>query len=126
MDNRLDYWFEVTEPGTYRVIARTRTPSGSDDSFWVGMDNEVLNVSGINDGFQGSGIDDNSFHTSWVESNNIPGMSWDLDAGVHVFNLYGREDGTQIDWLVITNNLDQDPTQATPPPDTSIGEFMLH
>ncbi|MGI6458426.1 MAG: hypothetical protein ACOX5R_22815 [bacterium] len=124
-DNRIDYWFEVQEAGTYRVIANTRTPSGNDDSFWVTMDNEQIVVSGIDDSFGGSGIQDNFFHTSWVDTNNAPDLSWELDAGPHVFNLYSREDGTQIDWLVITNNLDQDPLEYQPPT-TSVDEFMLY
>lgn len=126
-ENRLDYTFEVFEPGAYRVIARTRTPSGSDDSFWVGMDFEEITAESLDDAFSGSGNQDNQFHNSWVESNNIPGMSWELDAGVHTFNLYAREDGTMIDWLIITNNLEQDPTLAVPPSDeTPVAEYMLY
>lgn len=125
-ENRVDYYFDVTEAGTYRIIANTRTPSGSDDSFWVGMDNEVLNVAGIDDAFGGSGNQDNSFHSSFVSSNNIPDMSWDLDVGVHVVNFYGREDGTQMDWLILTNDLSQDATVKEPPTGTSVDTYMLY
>lgn len=126
-DNRLDYTFEVFEPGVYRVIASTRTPSGSDDSFWVEFDGaEIPGDLTIDDAFGGSGIQDNAFHSSWVSSNNLPDWSWEFDAGVHTFNIMTREDGTQIDWLIITNNLDQDPTVRTPDGGTPISEFMLY
>ena len=103
-DNRIDYWFEVQEAGTYRVIANTRT-SGNDDSFWVTMDNEQIVVSGIDDSFGGSGIRIISSTPVRVDTNNAPDLSGN-STPVSVFNLYSREDGTQIDWLVITNNLD--------------------
>ena len=127
VENHIDYYFEVTEPGLYRIIARTRTPSGSDDSFWIGMDDE-LPVSDDNfDRFSGSGINDNAFHTSWVSTDGEPDKTWDLEAGAHVFRLYGREDGTQIDWLVITNNLDQDPLAYVPPgSDVAVNDYMLY
>lgn len=125
-ENRIDYVFEVTEPGTYRVIANTRTISGSDDSFWVEMDGALIPGNTINEAFGGSGIQDNSFHSSWVFSNTIPDLSWDLDAGVHTFNIYAREDGTQIDWLLVTNDLDQDPTTRTPAGGVGVDEFMLY
>lgn len=125
-DNRLDYTFEVTEPGTYRVIANTRTISGSDDSFWVEMDGAPIPGNTISEAFGGSGILDNAFHTSWVASTTFPELSWDLSAGVHTFNIYAREDGTQIDWLIITNNLDQDSTTRTPTGGVGVDEFMLY
>ncbi len=127
VENHIDYHFEVTEPGLYRIIASTRTPSPSDDSFWIAMDDE-LPISDDNfDRFQGSGIVDNSFHTSWVTTDGEPDKSWFLEAGEHVFRLYGREDGSQIDWLVITNNVDQDPNAYVPPgSDVPVQDFMLY
>lgn len=126
-DNRLDYTFEVFEAGTYRVIANTRTPTGSDDSFWVEFDGaEIPGTLTIDDAFGGSGIQDNAFHSSWVSSNNIPDWSWELDAGVHTFNIMTREDGTQIDWLIITNDLDQDATVRTPDGGTAVDTYMLY
>ena len=125
----MDFFFEVTEPGDYAIITNTRTPDGSSDSFWVGMDNVPPDTAGNADRFVGSRTNDNDFHTSWVDTDSFPDKSWDLEAGVHVFNLYGREDGTQIDWLVITNDLDQDPLTVTPPagePPVAVQDFMLY
>ncbi|RJP27053.1 MAG: hypothetical protein C4527_14120 [Candidatus Omnitrophota bacterium] len=127
LNHHIDYHFEVVEPGPYRIIARTRTPSDSDDSFWVGMDDEPLISDNNFDRFQGSGIIDNSFHTSWIRTDGEPDKTWFLDAGVHVFRLYGREDNTQIDWLVITNKLDQDPLAYVPPgSEVPVLDFMLY
>jgi hypothetical protein len=88
--------FYVSEPGDYRIWARVLAPSGAEDSFFVAM----------NDGN----------YINW----NVPiGTRWNwelvslagspvlyrLAAGMHTLNLMHREDGTRIDRLVITNNL---------------------
>lgn len=124
-DNRLDFWFEVFEPGDYRIFTNMRTPDGESDSYWVGMDNEPVVTEGNADRYVGSGIFDDQFHISWLVTDAEPDKSWFLDAGVHVFNIYSRESGTQIDWLVITNNLEQDPLEYTPPGYVGVSDWAL-
>lgn len=132
LENRIDFHFNVTEPGLYRIIANTRTPNGGDDSFWVGLDGEPPIADNNADRFTGSGILDNNFHTSWVTTDFDSELAWDLDAGAHVFSVYSREDGSQIDWILITNDLDQDPTTRTAPddggqdPPVSVENFSLY
>jgi len=129
LDNRLDFYFEVTEPGDYAIITNTRTPDGSSDSFWIGMDNDEPITDGNFDRFQGSGTQDNDFHVSWLTTDGEADKIWFLEAGVHVFNLYSRETNSQIDWLVITNDLNQDVSAYTPPPfvpPAPVEDFMLY
>ncbi len=129
--DELDFVFEITEPGTYRAIARTRTPSGVDDSFYVGMDDDIQTVT-IGYRFEGYieldelgvRIYDDEFHTGWVGVDGNMDLSWDLTAGVHTFRIHIREDGSMVDWVMLTNNLDQNPADLEPV--TAIDDFMLY
>jgi polygalacturonase len=92
--------FSVGTAGTYKLWGRVIAPSTNDDSFWVRVDSGA-----------------------WVDWNDIaPGGSWhwanvtddtnsdapvlvDLTAGAHTISVAYREDGAQLDRVLITNDL---------------------
>lgn len=84
------YNFNIASAGTYNLWARVRTPSASDDSFWIKIDNG-----------------------SWINWNGIKSSSewnWDilpdafyLGVGSHTITVGYREDGTDLDKLYIGN-----------------------
>jgi len=129
--DELNFVFEITEPGIYRVIARTRTPNGTDDSFYVGMDNDIQTTT-IGYRFEGYieldelevRIYDDEFHAGWLGVDGNMDLSWDITAGVHTFRIHIREDGSMVDWVMLTNNLDQNPSDLEPV--TAIDDFMLY
>lgn len=93
---RLDYDINFAAAGSYYVFVRTSAPSGSDDSFHAGLNgNSVTNQSGIGMGANGP--------WTWAEDANsgTPVIINVPSAGKHTFNLWMREDGTQIDKIVI-------------------------
>jgi polygalacturonase len=92
--------FSVPAAGTYKLWGRVIAPTNKDDSFWVRVDGGT-----------------------WVNWNDItPGGSWhwatvtndassdspvlvNLAAGVHTISFAYREDGTRLDRVLITNDL---------------------
>jgi polygalacturonase len=92
--------FSVTATGTYKLWGRVIAPTNKDDSFWVRVDGGT-----------------------WVNWNDItPGGSWhwatvtndassdgpvlvNLAAGAHTISFAYREDGTRLDRVLITNDL---------------------
>ncbi|MEU4215655.1 glycosyl hydrolase family 28 protein [Actinoplanes sp. NPDC026623] len=97
--------FTVTAAGTYKLWGRVIAPTNKDDSFWVRVDGGT-----------------------WVDWNDItPGGSWhwanvtddassdtpvvvNLAAGAHTISYAYREDGTLLDRVLITNDLNLVPT----------------
>ncbi|NPU96577.1 MAG: hypothetical protein HPY51_05105 [Candidatus Omnitrophica bacterium] len=131
-NEELVFVFEVTEPGVYRAIGRTCTPSGSDDSFFLGMDDDIgvdLNAyryqGTLYTDEAGNRVYDENFHIGWVTVDGDMNKSWNLTAGVHRLRIHVREDGTMLDWILITNNLDQNPADLEEPP-AAVEQFMLY
>jgi N-acetylneuraminic acid mutarotase len=85
---------EVTVPenGDYHVFARVYAANGSDDSFWVKIDNGnwIQWWQGLQTG--------NAY--AWKEVLNSP---FALSAGSHEITFAYREDGARLDKLMITN-----------------------
>jgi hypothetical protein len=97
--------FNVTGAGTYKLWGRVMAPTNKDDSFWVRVDGGT-----------------------WVNWNDItPGGSWhwanvtndassdapilvNLAAGAHTISFAYREDGTRLDRVLVTNDLNLVPT----------------
>lgn len=125
----IHFYFEVTDPGVYRAIASVRNPTNSDDSWFVAMDDDVIDPSDTDSyRFQGAThleMNDDEFHKMWVQTDGIEDLSWDLSAGVHYLRFGAREDGSHLDWVLITNDLEQDP-EAVEPPITPVHDFMLY
>ncbi len=88
---------EITTAGSYKIYLRTRAANGNDDSFWVRANGE-----------------------EWIKFNDIPlsgNWTWQrvhdsnqaneavvycLPAGVNTIEIAGRENGTQLDKILIT------------------------
>ncbi len=97
-DDLISYTFITEESGMYKFWARMITPTPNDDSFWIKIGNH-----------------------DWVMWNNIPSRSswhWDdlhehssldnvvffeLEAGEHELLICMREDGAQMDKILIAN-----------------------
>ena len=94
---RLDYEINFSTTGTYRVYVRSSAPGANDDSYHVGLNgNAVTNNSGY-------GMDING---SWAWADDANGGQ-DVEivvpsTGKHTFNLWMREDGVQVDKIVLT------------------------
>jgi hypothetical protein len=100
----VEYPFSLSEEGDYVIWGRVRAPSGKDNSFHVAVDD-----------------------TAFVRWNTILGEQWTwdqvnahqgddpvmyhLEAGTHRLYIMQREDGTCIDKVVVTKNLDFIPDQ---------------
>ena len=97
--NRINFSFEVSEAGQYKIFGRTLAPNTNDDSYWVRVNggswvkwNEIQPSSS----FAWSQVHDN-------QNNNTP-VTFGLVAGVNTLDIAGRENGTVIDKLFITLN----------------------
>ncbi|MBP2831647.1 T9SS type A sorting domain-containing protein [Aquimarina sp. U1-2] len=90
--------------GSYKLWGKVRTPSETDDSFWVQIDNGAVyrwnKISG--------GVNDFVWTLVHDTDNNNTQVTWDLESGEHIISFYYREDGTQLDQIYITN-LDDTP-----------------
>lgn len=99
---RLDYPVRFTQAGTYLVCARLREPpTESDDSnsFHVGLDGTIASTGG-----NGLGVDSSAPH-EWTWEHEVEGGG-DVELsipspGTYTVNLWMREDGTQVDKLVL-------------------------
>ncbi|MEX0621419.1 MAG: Ig-like domain-containing protein [Candidatus Woykebacteria bacterium] len=90
--------FNVTESGTYTVWTRVFAPNASSDSYWLQIDN--LPGIKVGDGAISFG--------SWQWINHKNGgltnkIEVDLTSGTHTLKIIGREAGTRIDKVLITN-----------------------
>lgn len=93
---RLDYDIYFDLPGTYYVYVRAAAPSGTDDSFHAGLNgNGVTNQTGIGMGNNGPWDWESTANNSQRVTIDVP------STGKHTFNIWMREDGTEIDKIVI-------------------------
>ena len=100
---RLDYEVEFNNTGTYYVWVRMKGTTGSDDSLHAGVDGTPQSYGG------GGMTDDIGGEWEWVNR-----VGWDDDGervtaeinstGTHTFNIWMREDGTQVDQIVLTTD----------------------
>jgi hypothetical protein len=106
---RLDYEVEFSETGTYYVWIRGRGPSGNDDSVHVGLDGSPATYGGLGLSPDGG---------SWDWANEVDGNRVTVSvgsAGTHTLSLWMREDGTEVDKLVVTRNASYTPSDEGPP-----------
>jgi hypothetical protein len=97
-----EFPFVVTEEGDYLVWGLVRSPSGKDDSFFISMDDSNFIRWNTELGT----------HWGWdqaADSNTAEALVYHLSPGAHRLYLLQREDGTCIDQLVVTKNLDYIP-----------------
>lgn len=97
------YTFDVPADGTYYVWGRVLSPSGSDNSFFIRMDNDPAEAWGTPVG--------NEFQWDRVNMDNGGAdRSFNLTAGTHTLYVIQREDGTLLDKLLITDDPNYVPT----------------
>ena len=104
----LRYVFEFPSSGTYYVWVRTRGASGKDDSCHVGLNGTPAT-------YGGNGLGDSS--GSWVWANTVGGSRVTVDvpsAGTHTVNLWMREDGTEVDKIVLSPDSSYTPSGTGP------------
>ncbi|MEM7368744.1 MAG: DUF6443 domain-containing protein [Bacteroidota bacterium] len=95
---RLDYEVYFSTPGTYEVWVRAQGGSSTDDSFHAGIDGQGLtNLSGW-----GLNVNGPWGWTRWANAGD-PVTFTVSNAGQHTFNLWMREDGVEIDKIVLTS-----------------------
>ncbi len=96
----LTYAVQLTNAGTFKVWIRAWAATGSDDSFYLGVD--------------GSDAQSVSFsHTSaWVWKSVSVTIA---NAGTHQINLWMREDGAYVDRFLLTRSSSYTPTGDGPP-----------
>lgn len=115
---RLDYQVNFAVTGLHYVWVRAIGPSKSDDSVHVGLDGNALSSSDRITGV---------YATSWVWSRaTMDGPVARVNVktpGLHVLNVWMREDGLALDKLVLTTDQAYVPTGAGPPesPRTPVG-----
>ncbi len=97
---RLDFPILVEAPGEWYAWVRWQGRGGSSDSFYLGVDTQVLGEFGRHGG-------------DWIWQRLEGNVSFERD-GQHVLNIWMREDGTLIDKLVLTRDADWQPTGTGP------------
>ena len=90
------YTFDVTQMGAYKIWARILTPNSLDDSFWVQVDNGAW--------IKWNGIP-YSNQWQWDDVHNADNgyqmVLFDLTEGMHTLRIAYREDGAQLDKILI-------------------------
>lgn len=98
LHGKVEFTFDVTTSGQYVVWGYAQALSGTEDSFYVSMD----------DGAEATW--DVAISTGWVwdkvNSRDVADpLIFNLSTGTHKITIRDREDGTKLDKIIITNNL---------------------
>jgi hypothetical protein len=101
----VEYFFTVPEAGDYVIWGRVISASGSDDSFFVAVDDGEYALWDTLMGGATTWVWDQVSH--WGGENPVV---FTLEAGTHTLIINQREDGTKLDKLLITNDLEYVPT----------------
>ncbi|MEM6801364.1 MAG: PKD domain-containing protein [Bacteroidota bacterium] len=93
---RADYDISFSTAGTYRIYVRSKGSSNEDDSYHVGLNGlSVSSTSGYGMGFSGPWV--------WADFANDDDFVEVIvpTTGLHTFNLWMREDGVEVDKIVL-------------------------
>jgi hypothetical protein len=105
---RLDFKVNFVKTGTHYVWIRGKAASGSDDSCHAGLDGAALSTCDRMTGFG----------TGWTWSKSTmdgPVATFNVaSTGLHTVNVWMREDGFEIDKIVLTVNSNYTPTGTGP------------
>jgi hypothetical protein len=112
---RISIEFEVMKRATFVVWFRALAPSGTDDSYWVQMDDE--------DPFIFSIERDTAWLWDQVRGGGNDPHLFDLLPGTHTFHVIRRENGTLLDKIFITNQLALVPESCEVCETTSVKPF---
>ncbi|MBU1197620.1 DUF4185 domain-containing protein [Candidatus Micrarchaeota archaeon] len=108
----LTYSFEVPVSGEYRVWGRELSPHTAADSVFIRMDGGAEYIWDTAGG--------NVWRWDVANSRSPPldPLAFDLSAGFHTLTVRNREDGMQLDKLLITNDLEYVPSGMGEPEST--------
>ncbi len=107
--SELTYDIQFESAGTYYVWLRGDAPDGRSDSVYIGLNGEAITT--------GSRIDFNESGHDWAgdRMDSAGRVTIEVDApGTHQLNLWMREDGTAIDKIVISDDVDYVPSGSGP------------
>jgi putative transposase len=109
---KIDLSFSAPASGDYSIWGRVRAPDSFRDSFFVSMDGGEESIYHI----YGSPTPDPGSYTPgwiWTRIDEVAGtaLTFSLDSGNHVLTFRNREQGTQLDSVLLI----YDPSQPTPP-----------
>jgi len=107
----MDFEVNFQKTGTYYVWIRAWGPDGSGDSCHAGLDGQVIATA---DRIT-SGTWTNGYAWTDATADNAPATFDVATAGIHVVNIYMREDGLIVDKILLTTNPDYTPTGDGPP-----------
>ncbi|HUU18123.1 MAG TPA: PA14 domain-containing protein [Sedimentisphaerales bacterium] len=105
---RLEYEINFVKTGTHYVWILAWAASGSDDSCHVGLDGEETPLSSNWSG-GGNTWSNDRYPETGREQFEV------TTTGIHVLNIWVREDGLIVDKIVLTTNPDYTPTGDGPP-----------
>jgi hypothetical protein len=99
-----EYSFEVFEAGDFVVWGRVKSEGFEDNSLWIAMDNGEHVLWDIQPGGE------DTWAWNLVSNRGISGpLVYHLDAGTHILVIKNREQGTKLDKILITNDIDYEP-----------------
>jgi len=88
----VSFSINIPQAGTYALWARTIAPGGGSDSFYVTRNNSTVLIKEWSV----------PLSTTW-QWNKVANISY--TAGAHTLQFRQREDGTQLDQVILTNDL---------------------
>ncbi|MFC1976540.1 RHS repeat domain-containing protein, partial [Chloroflexota bacterium] len=92
----VSYTIDFTTPGTYFVWVRAYAESAANDSLYLGLDGNLESVTGFDPGLW-----------DWAGEETPNGAAVELavtSSGLHTLNLWMREDGLQVDRILLTTD----------------------
>jgi len=104
----LEFRTQFTTVGSYQLHVRTSREDSGSDSFHVGLESPISLPKGL------KASDDWSWKTK-VDDGTGDGpvaMVEILSPGEHTFRIWPREDGCQVDRIVLSTNASTDPDEA--------------
>ncbi len=111
---RLDYDIQFTTTGTYYAWVLMTGAGGNDDSIHLGMDGTPATYG--NYGMTNNGA------WQWIDEAASSRVSFDVTSpGLHTVNLWMREDGTQVDKIILTTDAGFTPSGLGPAESTQGG-----
>jgi hypothetical protein len=110
-DGALSLQVSIPEAGDYHIWCRVNSPSSGTDSFFVSVDGGVEEI-------YGTAQNKWSSAWQWTKINSDNGLSgaprtFTLSQGLHSLDFRGREAGTLLDAIYITNDKNFAPAEAT-------------
>jgi len=107
---RADFRVNFVKTGVHYLWVRGRADSGSDDSFHMGIDGQAVTSAD-----RMTVHAESTFSWSRVTMDGPVASVPVASAGVHMINLWMREDGTIIDKILLTSSANFTPTGYGPP-----------